>query len=113
MTTHHTLKNWFYSGKTLNVPIDVEGYNGTISEKNLKGIAELLYMGNTHKLHRSSDVRGIGTNQDYLHEEDHQLLEVEKYKAGKIDTKTNTVTTVGSITIGKTGSVSGGKHRFA
>ncbi len=112
MTTHHTLKKWYHSGKTLDVQIDVEGYTGHISDQTLKGIADLLYNHNTDKLHKSDKVVGIATNQNYIHEVDSELLEVKSYKVGVIDKTAGTVTTAGSITIGKTGSVNAGKHKF-
>jgi hypothetical protein len=111
---NHTLKKFFHSGATLDVVIDVDGYSGSISEKSLKGIADLLYAGNTKRLHKSAKVKGIAVSQTYLHEDDDELLEVKKYKEGEIkkEGKTAKVTKIGEITIGKTGKVRGGVHKF-
>jgi hypothetical protein len=109
-----TLDKYFHSGATLSVKIKITGYTKTINDQTLKAIADLLYAGDTKRLHKSKKVVGIKTTDTYLHEEDKALYQVTSYKAGEIKKVDGvvTVTKVGEITIGKTGKVNNDKHTF-
>ncbi len=106
----YTLKDQMFSGKKLDLELEVSGVTPT--PQDLKVIAALLYFGEKAKLHQTSKAQNMPSGaKGYLHVDDNRLLAVKSFTEGKVTA--GKITTAAKMEIFPAiGKVKSGVHRF-